>query len=559
MAMSRLTGVVSVVILAAALCPVPAFADDTKVAAVQPSEETLRQGETMYRKGLLPSGQPMQALVRGDVTVDGTAFTCVSCHLRSGIGSIEGGVITPPTNGATLYRPLPTKYKGIEVPSAPPVRPAYTDESLANLLRTGVSPTGRRIRDVMPRYLINEQDTAALIAYLKTLSPALSPGYSDNTLRFATIVTDGVDKADEDAMLSVLDGFITSKNNLVKTYKERPKSARMAESMTLSKDAVYVKLALSHWRLKGSPDTWRAQLEDYNKKEPVFGLVGGITNGEWRPIHEFCEQNRIPCLLPITDFPVVSDSDWYTLYFSKGYYQEGEATARYMSAMEDEGRVLQLVRDSREGLALSEGFTKTWAEQFRKPAVTVKLAPDEKLTADSLRKMIEKERPSVLVVWDGPSAIPAVEGLAGMKGRPGAVMVSSVYMGKALYNLSDGAREFTYISYPYRTPDDEARLYKNFSDPFMKFAGTGPDEHRVAGRAVAIDRVLSQAVMDLRGNYYRDNLMDVIGMAQDQQFPVYERLSFGPSQRYASKGCYIIQLTKGDKPSIIKKSDWVSH
>jgi hypothetical protein len=39
----------------------------------------------------------------------------------------------------------------------------------------------------------------------------------------------------------------------------------------------------------------------------------------------------------------------------------------------------------------------------------------------------------------------------------------------------------------------------------------------------------------------------------------FERLSFGPGQRYMSKGCYIIQLASGSQPEMIRKSDWVIH
>jgi hypothetical protein len=75
----------------------------------------------------------------------------------------------------------------------------------------------------------------------------------------------------------------------------------------------------------------------------------------------------------------------------------------------------------------------------------------------------------------------------------------------------------------------------------------------------SVSTLLTMALMDLRGNYYSDNLFDVISMVPDQSSEIYGRLSFGPGQRYASKGCYIVQLSRGAAPDIIKKSDWVIH
>ena len=71
------------------------------------TDETHRLGERTYREGILPSGEPMQALVRDDLPTPGTLFSCNSCHLRSGLGSFEGGVITPPVSYTHLT--LPTK------------------------------------------------------------------------------------------------------------------------------------------------------------------------------------------------------------------------------------------------------------------------------------------------------------------------------------------------------------------------------------------------------------------------------------------------------------------
>lgn len=532
--------------------------------SVSPQEEH-QLGERMYREGILPSGEPMQAFVKGDLPVPGTAFTCVSCHLRSGLGSYEGGVVTTPTNGAILFKPLDLQYKGVKQdPKYYPVptrRPAYTDKTLANVIQSGVDPTGRTLNDVMPRYLIEDQDMALLVSYLKNLSSHFSPGVSDTTIHFATVITDDVSPEERNAMLVPLENYIKQKNTMAAYYKRNKFSARMAASMLYSGEMTFKKLSLSKWVLKGPAETWRSQLEEYNRKDPVFALLGGITNGDWQPIHEFCETNRIPCIFPITDYPVVSETDWYTLYFSKGYYQEGEAAARYLNRGEEsqnEVPIVQIVRDSKEGKNLSAGFQETWRELGHQDPTTVRLKTGETLSEETLQQILAKEKPAVLVLWDGAESLPALELLANNKEKPQTILVSSSYLGKSVWKLGKELRDITYITYPYRLPQDEER-YNGFVGQLasnMKLQGKAD---MIAKESFAITQLLTLVMMDIRGNYYRDNLLDVIGMMRDQDLPLYERLSFGPGQRYASKGCYIVQLSKGDKPELVKKSDWVIH
>src|SRR4030095_5515294 len=106
----------------------------------------LRLGEGMYREGVLPSGKPMRALVKGDVPTEGTMFRCATCPLRSGVGSVEGAVPAPSISGPRLYAPhfrfprKPLRRKPRESQSSPepePVRPAYTDATLARAVREG--------------------------------------------------------------------------------------------------------------------------------------------------------------------------------------------------------------------------------------------------------------------------------------------------------------------------------------------------------------------------------------------------------------------------------------
>lgn len=574
---------------------------DATSASLPPPEEIARLGERMYRDGLLPSGDPVQGYIRGDVPVNGASFSCVSCHLRSGIGSIEGQILSPPTNGVKLFKPYyqynpvtldPNKAPPknmMDRPGAKPLyRPAYTDETLSTAIRLGVNPSERELNPVMPRYLLDDRDMNILIAYLKTLSAEHSPGVSRGVppkeIRFATVIAGDVPPGQRREMLAVLDAVI---NNHNAKAKRRSKHLNLGDNRYVDASFNYPTFTLSRWELRGPSETWRAQLEEHYRKEPVFALLGGMASGSWQPMHEFSERNKIPCLLPITDLPVISDSDWYTLYLSKGAWQEGDAAARYLDRVAElprDAHVLQVVEDNDSSRAVAAGFDAAWNELSRKAPVTVTLARGERVSPAALQKMIRKDKSDVLLLWTSDQTGAALSGLATGGTVPKRVHVSATLLGKNLAQVPEIARTYTYVSYPYRLDEGKEQFHVNarawlkknsapvsdlgissklfaltkvFLEPFQvvkrDFNPTGQ------GDGIVIMEEQSEMMLHVRRNYYRDYLLDVIGMMADAKSLAYERVSFGPGQRYISKGCYIVTLSSGAQPKLIKKSDWVIH
>jgi hypothetical protein len=564
-----------------------------------PADElTLRQGEKMYRDGLLPSGDPMTAYINGDVTIPGNAFSCESCHLRSGIGSVEGQILSPPTNGLKLYRPYyqyPPQQnatygrikKGMwdgRDPVNPIHRPAYTDETLAAALRGGVDPNGRPFNSAMPRYQLDDRNMATLIAYLKNLSGEVSPGVDKNytSIRFATVIAGDVPVGERKEMLAFLESVMSHHNRQGQIKNKYLQIGDENKAAPFN----YPKFQLAVWQLSGPADTWRAQLDEYYRKEPVFALLGGLSAGNWQPVHEFSEQNRIPCLLPVTDLPVISDSDWYTLYFNKGVYQEGESTARYLALHSDPAggtSVLQIIEDSPRARALAAGFLDAWKEQGRTAPESVSLKAGEVISATHIHRLNEQKHPAAIVLWTAAGTIPVLDSLAADKGAP-MVFVSSSLLQKDLMTIPEKARGFTYISYPYRL-EQGTDLFTNNARNWIKQRNIPDNGTRISTRLYSLTNVLLEPfkvvkrdfnpaglgkgnvimeeqfemMMHVKRNYYRDYLFDVIGMFGDRPSIDFERLSFGPGQRYMSKGCYIVQLSPGSKPELLKKSDWVIY
>jgi hypothetical protein len=540
------------------------------------SSENIRSlGQRMYREGVLASGESMQSIIKGDVVVQGTAFTCVSCHMSSGLGSIEGGVITTPTNGRSLYSPR-MQPSGIRSnmgggmgqsknqlqPPPPPGRPAYTDELIASVLRGGVDPSGRVLDPVMPRYKLNDHDMTTLVTYLKSLSSEESPGVDSQTLRFATIISEDVPSEIRFEQANLLDKQFSSLNEQSRNFEKRLKDPKLKRHLSNTGRLLYRNLSLSRWLLKGPPETWRAQLEEYYKKEPVFAFLGGIVAGDWKPVNDFSEEHQIPSLFPQTDFPVVSENNSYTMYLSKGYFQEGEGAARFLNRNDEfvgNRSVIQIVRESPEGKALASGFESTWREIGHQSPVTLRLQKDETVNSAVIEALIAKNGPATVLVWDGTGALKVLESLAEMTIKPSKVIVSSRYIGKLARTIPENIRTIAYLTYPYRLPHDEVQLEEYFLGKSFKDTSEKDRSDKTLKQTFILTRVLIQALTEMKDNFYRDYFLDVLSMIKDMEMPLYERLSFGPGQRYASKGCYVVQLSKGENPTYIKRSEWVTH
>jgi hypothetical protein len=437
-------------------------------------------------------------------------------------------------------------------------RPAYTDETLADMLRTGVDPAGKRLDDIMPLYMLDDRDMALLIHYLKNLSSDFSPGVTDKTLKFATVIAGDVRTEDREAMLSVLEAFLDDRNAQHRGQKKRASKGVFYRQFM---DSTYRTLELARWELTGPRETWRSQLEEYYRAEPVFAILGGIAEGGWSPIHGFCEENRIPCLFPVTDLPVVSDSDWYTLYFSKGFYQEGEAAARYLrEKVTGDMRVVQVYRDGGGGALAARGFRATCGKIGLKSPEDRTIAADEKISRQILGNLLKSRQKTVLLLWLEREDLAALGHLAELPHRPETVFVSAGLLGDDLSSIAENTRSFVYITHPYSVPRDKEKI-RFLIKRWMKTRNIPVININIQSRMYFVGWMLSESLMHMRDDFYRNYMLDGIDMMNDETYSiaVYPRVSFGPGQRYAAKGCYIVQLTEGPDPQLIRRSNWVIH
>lgn len=533
---------------------VPAVAGGPFVPGVhQNTGPAVDQGRRMYREGILPSGESMAGIVSGDVRLTGEQVICGACHRRSGLGAAEGQEVAPAVVGDILYRPLriPTSSE----PLAPLQRPAYTDEMLKRAIRDGIDANGEPLDALMPRYPLTDAELDILLAYLKSLSIAPSPGVTDKEIHFATLVGDRVDPATRKAFLEVFEHFFALKNTETRHEGSRAANPPWHKEWIFGP---YRKWVLHVWDLRGPPETWPAQLEKHYQEEPVFALLSGIAPGPWQPVHTFCEDNQIPCLFPVTDLPVIEEGDFYSVYFTRGMALEADAVARHLA---DDGLlsrpVTQVFRpaDPRSAAAAARLRRNVAARggHVRDLEVPDTVAPG----AGFWSSLAEDNDAGTLVVWLGTDDLADLWASAGPDAR------QRVYVSISLAELDPAKvpsklRESLFVVVPRELPGRLPRLLARSTGWFKAKHIYAPGAREVQGDVYFTLKMTLGALIQMRGFFLRDYLLERIEHMVDSAnyTSVYPRVSLAPGQRFVSRSAYIAQLPSDGGKGLVAVTDW---
>jgi len=521
----------------------------TPAAAINAPENS--PGESLYRYGLLSSGQPVSGSREGNPPLSGADAACSNCHRRSGLGEVDGSIKIPPLGGPYLFHPRATSRDDLAIPYIDGMRidrDPYTPDTLARAIREGLGVDGKPLNYLMPHYDLSDADMTALIDYLKGMRPLKARGVADSVVNFATIVTPDADPVKRRAMLAVLEQYFADQNAFAQA--QTPKQLR-SESM---KSNAKRRWQLHVWALAGAPETWEDQLNRRLAQEPVYAVISGLGGKDWHPIHRFCEHAALPCIFPNLDLPVVAEHDIYSMYYSKGVLLEALLLAQQISAdnkTRPVGRVVQVFRADDIGADAAAGLKGALAGSGIQTLERRLGNSGGNRLADLLRTMRLSD---VLVMWLRPADLAS---LASIPARASGVFASGLMGGLEDAPVPVAWRPVTRLAYPAELPDKRL-IGTEFALGWMGHHRVPVLDSRVQVDTYVACGLTMETLTRMQGSFNADYLVERMeGMLEHQLVSgYYPSLALAPNERFASKGGYIVHLATPAGTKVVPDTDW---
>lgn len=508
-------------------------------------------GESLYRNGLLPSGQPLRASREGAAPLSGGDAACSNCHRRSGLGEVEANIRIPPISGPYLFHARAKSREDLDVPYVESMRidrDPYTVDTLARAIREGTGVDGKALNYLMPRYDLSDADMAVLIDYLRGMRPLQARGVAGSVVNFATIVTPDADPVKRRAMLAVLDQYFEDQNDFAGAQNPKPLRSDSMRSDAKRRWQLHV------WALTGAPATWQEQLARYLEQEPVYAVISGLGGKDWRPVHQFCEQAALPCIFPNLDLPVVAEHDTYPLYYSKGVLLEAGLLAQQISfdnKAKPVGRVVQIFRADDIGAdaaaSLRDALAGTGIQTLERP---LRNAGDSRLA--ELRRTLRPD--DVIVLWLRPADFAL---LANVPVSASRVFASGLMGGLENTPVPAGWRPVTRLTYPAELPD-KRMIGVDFAMGWMVLHHIPVLDPRVQVDTYVACGLTRETLNRMRGSFTADYLVESMeGMLEHQLVSgYYPALALAPNERFASKGGYIVHFADPAGTKVMPDTHW---
>jgi len=518
-------------------------------------DSTANIGETIYLNGILRPGSPLEATRSDGSRVEGVDAACVNCHQRSGLGSIEGQITVPPIAGQYLFfNPNNPKQEDLDLAFVEGMRlyrPPYTNETLARAIRDGIGADGKALNYMMPHFALSDDQMTSLIAYLKQLGHTNMRGIGRNLLHFATIITPDADPVKRKGMLDVLQRFFADKNMAPVMATPKLHATHKVRFFVNPHWKLHV------WELHGPAKTWKAQLEKDIARDPVFAVLSGIGGSNWEPVHEFCEQEKLPCLFPNVEVPPAkANQDFYSLYFSRGVLLEASLIANQLLDDAD-NKPVKLVRQIYRADDSGVAAAKALATLLRQQGVKVEdhILRSHARGKDLDRALLKSSKEDALVLWLRPDDINAL-------GHPPPknvkVYLSGLMGGLEQAPLPAAWRERTHLTYPVDLPK-KRRINIDFAFGWFRLRHIPLVAERVQADTYLACGIVSGTIRQLVDNFVPEYLIEKIqGMLDNRLITgYYPHLTLATGQRFASKGGYIVHFQDAkDERVVADKGGW---
>jgi hypothetical protein len=523
----------------------------THAEASETDKGQIELGRRIYMEGILPSGEPLKGSRLNTIQVEGTIAACENCHRRSGLGSMEGKIIVTPITGKYIFASDENRPLALVDTSSPrnvtKAHAPYTEASFSKALRDGIGINGKELNTLMPKYALNDTEIKAVIAYLKQLSVDLPQGVSKNTVRFATIITPGVDPKKSEVLVKMMQTIFTQRNASQEEY-----SGRMRMPLDLL-PRTHREWELSVWELEGSPDSWREQLIDFYRKEPPFAIISGLTNTTWTPIHEFCQEVKLPCMLPSIPLPP-NKKDFYSLYFSRGVALEADVLASLLRNPKTKvpHRLIQIYRDTEIGRGATQALTESLHDS--------KVKTENRLLRGNQAADIKEAFKGVrsndaVMLWLDPSDISAIP--KALPNQVPSVAYLSGILAEDHFNFNSKTwNSHVRVIYPYELGSKREKSVQMLRRWLQSWEVPFVDEmfqSEVFFNLLFLTDLSSQMIDNLYQDYFIERAEDMLSVGS--KVSVYPHLSLGRDQRFASKGAYIAKLDSEGK--LIQDSEWI--
>ena len=256
----------------------------------------------------------------------------------------------------------------------------------------------------------------------------------------------------------------------------------------------------------------------------MFALLSGLGGATWAPVHRFCEEHGIPCILPNVDAPPSSDeAGRWSVYYSAGVGVEAEVMARSIPRA---ARVAQVFRPGTVGAAGAARLAR-------------------------LRTVLDLEPPTpvpdgidTVVLW-----LPASEALRYVERGAWKLWVSAAAAGP---EPALPARATLVLPYALTT---ETRKRRGGFDAWARARAVAPGDFRIQEQTFFAFELFADALGHMRENLDRELLIERIEHSNGMHLfsASYSHLSFGRGQRFLSKGAYVTSPQDGAAP----QGEWV--